>query len=97
VRTFDLADLSHAEAFHLQGQRARLGVSLDSAAEERGGFTVSDCDSGDDALRTVWLLPGQEVADEMTVEGVLQLQNVEAGHGCDGFWECRVSNARRCR
>jgi hypothetical protein len=62
-----------------------------------GGAIVYDCVSIDDANRTVWLVPGQQVKDVMIVEGVFRLLWRPPGSGFPGFWEYRVEGARRSR
>jgi len=89
--------LTVAEAQKLDGRRARFVVVLDSEAADRGGSVVYDCRSRDDTLRSVWLVAGQDVAAEMTVDAVLRLRYVPAGHGFAGFWEYRLTEARRVR
>ena len=56
-----------------------------------------DCRSCDDALRSVWLVAGQEIDRVMTVDSLLRLRYVPAGHGFPGFWEYRVEGAVRRR
>src|SRR5262249_1832944 len=67
------SSLSLAEAQKLDGRRGRFAVVLDSAPADRGGFVVYDCAGHDDALRSVWLVPGQEIDREMVVDAVLRL------------------------
>jgi len=43
------------------------------------------------------MLPGQDPVAEMTVDAVLRLRYVPAGHGFPGFWEYRLTEARRTR
>jgi hypothetical protein len=89
--------VTFAEAQKLDGHRARVVVVLDSAEEQRGGYLVYDCRSRDDALRSVWLMARQDVAAEMTVAAVLRLRYVPAAHGFAGFWEYRLTEARRAK
>src|SRR5262249_46976944 len=89
--------LSLAQARELDGRRARFHVVLDSAPGQRGGFLVYDCAGHDDALRALWLAPGQDADPEMAVEGVLRLRYVPPRGGFNGFWELRLCDARRCR
>jgi hypothetical protein len=88
--------LTLTEAQKLDGRRARFVVALDSAPADRGGCVVYDC-AGQDALRSVWLVPGQDPDREMTVEAVLRLRFVPAAHGFAGFWEYRLTEARRAK
>ena len=89
--------LTFAEARRLEGRLARFVVTLDSTEGRRGGFVVYDCAGHDDAICTVWLVAGQEIDREMTVEAVLRLRYVPAGLGFAGFWEYRLTEARRPR
>jgi hypothetical protein len=95
VQHFDLAFLTHKEAWELQGQRIVCRVDLDSRPEKRGGFTVYDCASPDGTYRTVWLRAGEEVEDTMMVEATLRLRYVPPGQGFAGFWEHQLMDAVR--
>jgi hypothetical protein len=95
VQHFDLAFLTHKQAWELQGQRIVCRVDLDSLPEERNGFTVYDCASPDDTYRTVWLREGEQVEDTMSVEATLHLRYVPPGQGFEGFWEYRLVDAVR--
>src|SRR4051812_21380072 len=71
ARTHDLATLSPLGAGSLRGQRATFRVSLDSSEDLHDGYVIYDCESSDGKLRTVWLVPGVEVDNEMVVEATL--------------------------
>ena len=58
---------------------------------------VYDCAGRDDALRTVWLVAGQDADREMTVEAVRRVRFVPAGHGYPGYWQHKLTEARRVR
>jgi hypothetical protein len=58
VQHFDLAFLTHKQAWELNGQRIVCRVGLDSRPDERSGYTVYDCARPDDTYRTVWLRDG---------------------------------------
>ena len=77
--------------------RGRFIITLDSAPADRGGCVVYDCAGQGEALRSLWLIPGQDADRETTVEAVLRLRYVPAGHGFTGFWEYRLMAARRVR
>jgi hypothetical protein len=79
VRQFDLAFLTHQQAWELNGQRIVCRVDLDSRPDERGAFTVYDCASPDDTYRTVWLRDGEQAEGTMTVEGTVRLRYVPPG------------------
>jgi hypothetical protein len=95
VRHFDLAFLTHKQAWKLQGQRIVCRVDLDSRPDKRGGFTVYDCASPDDTYRTIWLREGEQVEDTMTVEATLRLRYVMPGQGFAGCWEYRLADVVR--
>jgi hypothetical protein len=94
-RSLDLATLSHRDAQRLDGCRVRFRVELESRPGDGGGAVAYDCVSPDDANRTVWLVPGQQVSDVMTVEGVFRLLWRRPGNGFPGYWEYRVEGAVR--
>jgi hypothetical protein len=87
VRHYDLAFLTHKQAWELTGRRIVCRVDLDSRPEERAGYTVYNCASPDDTYRTVWLHEGEQAEDTRTVEATLHLRYVPHGKGFDGFWK----------
>jgi hypothetical protein len=72
-------------------------VDLDSRPGEAGGHVFYDCASPNDVNRTVWLWPGQPVADTMTVEGTMTLMWYPRSKDGQfaGFWEYRLTDAIR--
>jgi hypothetical protein len=74
VQAHDFAMLTEAEARRLEGKPALFRVTLDgdSDTEERGGFTCADCVGAGEPLRSLYLCPGQEAAESMTVEATLE-------------------------
>jgi hypothetical protein len=99
-RAFTLADLTAAEAEHLDGKRARFRVVLDSTADHEGKHTLYDCLPPAGVEATVWLLPGQEARDEMTVEARLAIIDHKTWIAPDGtvfpgFREYRLADAVR--
>jgi hypothetical protein len=60
-----LAELTPAEARHLAGRRARFHVVLDSLEDE--ATHSFDCLAPAGLYASVFLLAGEEAADEMTV------------------------------
>jgi hypothetical protein len=100
-RTHDFAGLTPAQASRLQGQRARFRLALDSRQDTTAGRTFYDCESSDRTARTVWLVEGQEAAQEMDVEATLQVVHEPRWVGPGGavverFTEYRLLAARRC-
>jgi len=89
--------LTLAEGRQLERRRGRFVVTLDSVPADRGGCVVFDCAGHDDALRSVWLVAGQDADREMTVDAVLRVRFIPAGHGYPGFWEYRLTEAKRVR
>jgi hypothetical protein len=83
-RTFYvLAELTPAEARRLEGTRARFRVVLDSLEDDA---THSwDCVAPDGLHASVFLLAGEEAADEMTVEARLVVIDHRPGFGFLGF------------
>jgi hypothetical protein len=67
VRHYDLAFLTHKQAWELQGRRIVCRVDLDSRPDERDGYAAHDCASPDDIYRTGWLRGGEHAEDTMTV------------------------------
>jgi len=76
VRSEDFASLTLQEALSLQGHPARYRVVLDSLPDEVAGYVLYDCVSPAGESRTVYLRPGQDVAEEMTVEAVLVIKQM---------------------
>jgi hypothetical protein len=102
LRTQEFAPLTSQDALSWQGDPARYRVELDSLPDEAGGYVPHDCVSPAGESRTVYLLPGQDAAERMTVEGVLQVREVPpaarpGGTSFPGFAGLRVTDARRCR
>jgi hypothetical protein len=93
IQHFDLAFLTHKQAWELNGRRIVCRVDLDSRPDKRDGFTVYDCASSDDDHRTVWLRGGEEAEDTMIIEATLRLRYVFPGQAFPGLEEHR-SNAR---
>jgi hypothetical protein len=95
VHVLDLALLSHNAAAVAEGHRGLFRIDLDSQPGDVGSHVVYDCASPYDVNRTVWLWPGQPVADTMTVEGTLRLvwhPRSKDGQFA-GFWEYRLMDA----
>src|SRR5262249_48840151 len=97
VEAIGFASLPLGKARWLEGRWAKYRVVRKSAVEESGGCGFFDTESADDALRTVYLLPGETAGEEMTVEGTLRLRWVPASHGLAGCWHDRLVDARRGR
>jgi hypothetical protein len=99
VRVLDLALMSHSDAAAAEGHRGLFRVDLDSRPGDAGTHTVYDCASPNNANRTVWLWPGQNVADTMIVEGTLTLlwRPPSKDGVFAGFWEYRIRDAVRVR
>jgi hypothetical protein len=95
IRHYDLAFLTHQEAWDLHGQRIVCRVDLDSRPEMRHGYIAYDCASPDDVYRAVWLRRGQQIEDTMTVEATLRLRYFPPDPWFDGFWEYRLVDAVR--
>jgi hypothetical protein len=98
----DFAALTFQDALSLQGHPARYRVVLDSLPDEAGDYVLFNCLSPVGESRTVYLLPGQDVADRMTVEAVLVVRQCPPSEGpggahFEGFTEFRLMDARRCR
>jgi hypothetical protein len=85
-----LAELTPLEARSLDGKRARFRVVLDSTGEDS-----FDCVAPDGLHATVYLLPDQEPADEMTVEARLKIINHPASFGFPALREYRLLDAVR--
>jgi hypothetical protein len=96
-RLYDLAALSPADAFHLDGRRGLFRISLDSLPGEYDGFILYDCRSPDAVFRAVRLYPGQEVDDEMVVEATLHLVRHPAWGPFPALVEYRLTQAVRRR
>jgi hypothetical protein len=88
-----LAELTPAEARHLAGRPARFRVALDSLEDE--ATHSFDCLAQAGLYASVFLLAGQEAADEMTVEGRLVVIDWPPGFGFAGFPEYRLVDAVR--
>jgi hypothetical protein len=86
VRAHDFATLTDAEARRLEGKPALFRVTLDgdSDTEERDGFTCADCVGEGEPLRSLYLCPGQEAAESMTVQATLRIRHYPAAVGADG-------------
>ncbi len=93
ARVHDLARLTPAGAERLQGRVALYRVALDSTAGEHDGFVLYDAVSPPWADASVWLYPGQDVEDEMTVEAELRIVRHEGRGPFPGFTEYRVTRA----
>jgi hypothetical protein len=91
----DLARLTPAQAWALDGRRAMFLVELDSAPEEWRGLVLYDCLSPDAVLRSLRLCPGQDVVDDMVVEATLRVVVHEPSGPFVGFVEYRLAGARR--
>jgi hypothetical protein len=96
-RTYTLEALTPADAARLQGKRARFAIALDSLPEEAGGYTAYDCLAPPGLAAGVWLCPGQEAQDEMTVEALLVIVNHRAAWGFPALTEYRLKDAVACR
>jgi hypothetical protein len=79
VEQYDLAFLTHNEAWDLNGQRIVCRADLDSRPVERGGFTVYDSASPDGTYRTVWLREREQAENTMTVQAALHLRYIPPG------------------
>ncbi len=95
---FDFSKLTPETARQLEGEEAVFSIVLDSLDDEDGKYTLYDCHSEDEVLRSVWLLPGQEVRGSMTVRAVLRILHHAASVGSHGtfflgFTECRLVDA----
>src|SRR5262249_9780255 len=88
VHAHDFATPAMADAQRLEGKPTLFRVTLDTDTEpeERDGLTCADCEGSGDPLRTVYLHPGQEVVDVMTVEATLRILCYPAVTGADGSW-----------
>jgi hypothetical protein len=86
VRALDFATLTAPEARRLDGREALFRVTLDgdSDTEDRDGFTCADCVGDDEPLRSLYLCPGQEAAESMTVKATLRIWSYPALVGADG-------------
>jgi hypothetical protein len=86
--TYDLEQLTPAEATHLEGRRVRFRVRRIGSVERRGGFDVYRVMVRDRAndLGTVWLYPDQDAAVEMVVEARLVAHRYRSGVGSGGLW-----------
>jgi hypothetical protein len=96
-RTFTLSALTAAQAAQLHGKRARFCISLDSLPEQDGRYTAYDCVARPGLAAGVWLLPGQEAQDKMTVEARLVIVNHRAAWGFPAQTEYRLKDAVACR
>jgi hypothetical protein len=99
-RTFALADLTAAEAARLQGKQARFRIVLTSGEDQEGKYTLYDCLEPREVGATVWLLPGQEPTEQMTVEARLVVIDHKTWTAPDGtvfpgFREYRLADAVR--
>jgi hypothetical protein len=94
-RVHDLAALTPRDAYALQGRPALFLVKVDSGEDEHGGFTLYDCVSPDDVLRSAWLYNGREVDDEMVVEATLRVIHHPGKGEFVGFTEYRLERAFR--
>jgi hypothetical protein len=94
-RLHDLAALSTADAFRLDGRRGLFRISLDSLPGEYNGFILYDCRSPDAVFRTVRLYPGQEVDDAMVVEATLHIVRHPASGPFPALVEYRLTRAVR--
>jgi hypothetical protein len=91
-----LARLTPAKAWALHGRRALFLSALDSTEGEHDGLTLYDCAGpDDDVLRSVRLLPDQEIDDDMIVEGIFRVVIPEPRGQFLGFVELRLDRARR--
>jgi hypothetical protein len=95
VRTYDVSRLSEVEAARLVGKRARFKVELDSDEWDNGRRVVIDCKTSTVEEKTLWLLPGEEAADEMTVEARLVIRHHPGWGQFPAFTELRLLDARR--
>jgi hypothetical protein len=82
-----------ADAARLEGRRARFRIAPDSAGEEDGKHIAIDCLAPDGLAAVVWLLPGQEARDDMTVEAVLRIIDHKTGWGFPALREYRLVDA----
>jgi hypothetical protein len=88
----DLARLTPAKAWAL------FLSALDSTEGEHAGLVLYDCAGpDDDVLRSVRLLPEQEIDDDMVVEATLRVVIHEPRGQFLGFVELRLDGARRVR
>jgi hypothetical protein len=85
---YDLATLTPADARSLVGKRARFRVVLDSTGDDS-----FDCVAPDGLHATVYLVPDQEVADEMVVEARLVIIDHPASFGFAALREYRLVDA----
>jgi hypothetical protein len=100
VRVHDFATLTAADAWRLDGKEALFRIALDSDEDEWDGWLCYDCAGEGAPLRSVRLIPGQELADRMTVKATLRVRNYPAFVGTDEgrmgpLWEYRLVGALR--
>jgi hypothetical protein len=86
----------------VDGKEALFRIALDSDEDEWDGWLCYDCAGAGPPLRSVRLLPGQELADRMTVKATLHVRYYPAFVDADGgrmgpLWEYRLVGAiRQC-
>jgi hypothetical protein len=79
------------------GRRVRYRLELDSTEAVIDGYVSYDCRTGDGTAKTVWMLAGEEAADEMEVEARLVVCHHPGWSPFPAFTEYRLMDARRCR
>jgi hypothetical protein len=96
VAVHDPARLTAVTAWALHGKRALFLIALDSTEGEHDGLILFDCAGPeDDVLRSVRLLPDQEIVEDMIVEATLRVVIHEPRGQFLGFVELRLDRARR--
>ncbi len=72
---YEFRTLTPEHAQPLEGEEATYLIELDSLLDEDGRYTLLDCKSADDVLRTVRLLSGRVIKTRMKLRAVLSISH----------------------
>jgi hypothetical protein len=95
--TYHFATLTEAQAVQLQGRPARFRVEGARDGWDLDDWTIFNAPGGGPVRRTVWLRPGKDVDDPMTVEAVLRVIRHPPRGRFPGYTELRLCGARVVR
>ena len=90
------ANVTKIAAQRLHEREIRCQVVLDSRPGEHDGWTLYDCESSDDTVRTIWLKgewnldPGKPHVVQGRLKVIYHPPAVIQGERFDGFWEMRL-------
>ncbi len=81
---YEFRTLTPEHAQQLEGEEATYSIEVDSLPDEEGRYTLLDCKSEDQVLRTVRLLSGRVIKPRMTIRATLSISQHPGYMAVDG-------------